>query len=340
MTRIFDRSEAIQRTAVRTVLTAILATGALYAGTAHAAGTTAGTTISNTATATFTDMGGNPQSIDSNTVEIKVDELIDVVVDATDPGDVQTVPGATGQVMTYKITNTGNGSEAFTLTANGAMGGDDFDPTAVQIFIDNPSAGTPGVYDPGVDTLYTPGTNDPVLAADASVTVFVVSTIPSGVADGNKGIVELSADAKTGTGAPGTSFAGLGDGGTDAVVGTTGGDAEDVATFLVQNATLTFNKSASVLDPFGGAETVPGAIITYTLVATVSGTGQLANVVIGDAIPASTTYQPGTITVQATGQTDAADADAGAFSGTAISASLGNVPAGSTRTVTFKVKVN
>jgi uncharacterized repeat protein (TIGR01451 family) len=340
MTRISAQPIAANGVQVRTAMALILAAGSMWSTSAMAAGTNAGTTISNTATASYTDPGGTAKTIDSNTVDIKVDELINAVVDATDPGDVQTVPGATGQVLTYTITNTGNGNETFSLNANASVGGDQFNPTGVQIFIDNPTAGTPGVYDPGVDTLYTPGSNDPTIAPDASVTVFVVTTTPSGVADGDKGIVEFTATSTTGTGTPGTSFAGQGDGGTDAVIGTTGGDGQDSATFVVQNATIALAKTATVLDPFGGSETVPGSIITYSLVATITGSGTLTGVAIGDNIPASTTYQAGTLTLQGGGLTDAADADAGAFTGSAINVNLGNVTGGNTRTVTFKVRVN
>ena len=63
-----------------------------------------------------------------------------------------------------------------------------------------------------------------MLNADAFVTVLVVNDIPAGAADGNVGFSRLTADARTGIGAPGTTFAGQGASGTDAVVGTTGAD--------------------------------------------------------------------------------------------------------------------
>ena len=304
---------------------------------AHAAGTVAGTTITNTATATYNDPGGNPQSASSNPVNIKVDELLDVTVARADPGDVPTVPGGTNQVLSFAVTNTGNGSEAFVLTPNSTIGGDQFDPTTTSIVID--SNGN-GVYDPGVDTVYSAGVNDPTLAPDASVKVFVLSTIPGGAADGNRGITSLTAAAKTGTGAPGTAFAGQGQGGGDAVLGSSGGDSVDQSAYVVQNATALLTKSASITDPFGGSEPVPGAIITYTIAAAVSGSGTLSNMTIGDGIPINTTYQTGTLRLQGSPLTDATDADAGEFTGTAINVRLGSVPGGTTRTVTFNVRIN
>ena len=102
---------------------------------------------------------------------------------------------------------------------------------------------------------------------------------------------------------------------------------------------MTFVKAASVSRPYG-ASIVPGAVITYTLTATVSGTGALNNVAIADAIPADTTYLPGTLTLEGAALTDAADADAGRFTGAGVEVGLGSVAAGATRTVTFQVEID
>ncbi|MFM9853225.1 MAG: hypothetical protein ACKVOJ_10535 [Sphingomonadaceae bacterium] len=318
------------------LLPLVVATASIgFATPAMAAGTTAGTTISNTATATFNDPAGNQQSQPSNTVDILVDELLDVVVDATDASDVVVTPGATQRVLTYSVTNSGNGSEAFRLTANPTIGGDQFDPTVTSIVIDNGD----GVFGPG-DTVYVAGSNDPVLAPDGSVTVFILSTIPAGAVDSDRGFAELTAAAVTGTGAPGTTFPGAGQGGGAAVVGSTGADSTDRGAYIIQSATLSFVKSAVTADPFGGTRPVPGAIVTYTLVATVSGSGSLSNAQISDTVPIGTTYQAGTITLQGGALTDATDGDAGQFTLGAVSVSLGTVPAGQTRTVTFRTKIN
>lgn len=308
-----------------------------FAEPAQAVGTAAGTTISNTATATYTDAGGNPASVPSNRVDIRVDEILDVTVVSSDPGDVATLPGTTNQVLTFTVTNTGNGSETFRLSPVNAIGGDAFDPTTTSLVID--SNGN-GVYDAGIDTIYNAGSNDPVLAPDTSVRVFVLSTMPAAATNGQRGQTDLTATAITGSGTPGTAFAGLGQGGGDAVVGTTTALGRDDGFYIVNAATVAFVKSATVLDPFGGSKPVPGAIITYTLVATVSGSGSLANLAAGDPIPASTTYVPGSITSQATPITDLTDADAGEFAASRVSVRFGTVPGGQTRTITFKVKIN
>lgn len=312
---------------------ALLAALALSAQ-AHAAGTRAGSTISNTASASFNN-GAGTQTVDSNRIDLLVDELLDVTVDSSNPADVPTTPGATSQVLTFSVTNTGNGAEAFGLSTIANAGGDNYDPVVTQIYIDNGD----GVFDASTDTLYTPGANEPALNPDQSITVFVLATTPGTAVDGNRGIVSLVAAAKTGTGAPGTSFAGLGEGGGDAVVGATGADAQDASAFVVAAASVTLVKSAVVTNILGTADPVPGATITYTIVATVAGSGSVAGLAITDNIPADTTYVPGSTTLGGSILSDGVDADAGDYNGTRINVALGTVAGGQTRTVTFRTTI-
>ena len=317
------------------IVTPALAIALLMPSQAYAAGTRAGTTISNTASASF-DTGSGTQTVDSNRVDLRVDELLDVTVATGNPSDVPTTPGATNQVLTYSLTNTGNGQEAFALSTIANVGGDNYDPVVTQIYIDNGD----GIFDASTDTLYALGANDPVLNPDQSVRIFVRASTPSGVVDGNRGIVTLVAAAKTGTGAPGTAFAGQGEGGGDAIVGSTGGDGQDNGAFRVAAATVSLVKSASIVDPFGGSEPLPGAIITYTIVATVAGSGSVNGLAVTDNIPANTTYVAGSIALGGGALTDAVDADAGDYNGTRIRVGLGTVAGGQTRTVTFRTRIN
>jgi len=331
----FTQAKRASRTGLMTA--GLCAAGAICAAApAHAAGTPAGTVINNSATATYDLPGGGQDSVTSNVVSLTVDELLDVSVASTDGGDVSVAPAGINQVLTFRVTNAGNGSEAFVLTARDTVGGDDFDPSATSLVIDDGN----GVYDPGIDTVYVAGSNEPVLAPDGSVLVFVLSSIPAGAGNGQRGRVDLVAVAATGSGAPGTTFAGQGEGGGNAVVGATGADAEDDGHYAVSAATVAFVKSATVADPFGGATQVPGAIITYRLVATVGGSGSLANLRIDDAVPAGSTFEAGSIRLEGTPLTDAADADAGEYTGTGIAVRLGTVAAGGTRTVTFQVAID
>ncbi len=313
-------------------------TAACVAGAtpAFAAGTQAGTQIENVATASYTPPGGSdPITVDSNKVVLKVDELLDVKVTWEDPSRVVVGSPSANQKLKFKVTNTGNGPEKFTIATNAAVTGDQFDPTVTQVYLD--SNGNGG-YDEGVDQIYTG--NEPVIQPDGSIILFVSSSIPAGRADQDLGHVALTATAQTGSGTPATVFAGQGQGGGDAVVGFSTAAASVQGTYIVASAMVTLQKSAVVLDSWGGATRVPGSVITYTIVATVGGSGSVGSLSINDAIPAGSTYQPGSIALGGTALTDAANDDAGQFSGNAISVNLGNVSAPSTQTVTFKVKIS
>lgn len=306
------------------------------AAPAAAAGTAAGTKIDNIASATYDLQGGGQGTVSSNTVSLRVDELLDVALTSADAGDVQARTGDTG-VLKFTLTNAGNGPEAFRLSTLSTVGGDDFDPSATSIVLDTNGN---SVYDAGVDTAYVAGSNDPLLVPDQSLAVFVLSTMPASGTDGHRGAVQLDAEAVTGSGAPGTSFAGRGEGGGDAVVGATTAEDDAQGTYRLTSTTVAFVKSAAVADPFGGAKPVPGAIITYTLRATVSGSGSVSNLSVADNIPAGTGYEPGSITLDGTSLTDAPDSDRGRFANDAVAVSLGTVAGGGAHTVTFKVKIN
>lgn len=304
-----------------------------FGAPAFASGVPAGSLIENTATATFTANAAT-QSVDSNKVTLTVDEVLDVAVSSQESGPVA---ASTTAVLRFKVTNTGNGGEAFTLTANPAVTGNAFDATVTGLAID---VNANGVYDAGVDTALTNGAASPVLGPDGPLDILVSVSIPNSAAPNATSKVQLSAVATTGTGAPGTLFAGGGVSGGDAVVGASGAQANAQATLTVNKAVVSLVKSATIADPFGGARPVPAATITYSIVANVTGTGTVTGLAVNDAIPAGTTYLAGTLTLEGTPLTDGADADTGQASTSAVAVQLGDVAAGATRTVTFKVRIN
>lgn len=318
----------------RGTATAIAVSLCAYAPFANAGGVSAGTLIENTASASY-DNGSETITVPSNTVSVKVDELLDVTLTSLDPGPISTAPGS--EVLTFEVTNTGNGPEAFTLTANPAVAGNDFDTTVDGIAIDTNGNGT---YDPGVDEILTGPETTPELGVDEAVTVFVLVTVPNTVTDGDTSDVDLLAEAVTGTGAPGTVFARQGTDNSDAIVGSTGADANAIGSLIIGLTEVDLTKSASVLDPFGGTGIVPGATITYTIVAQVSGTGSVADLVVTDAAPADTTYVAGTLTLDGSSLTDAADADEGEADAAGISVDLGTVAGGTSHSITFDVTID
>jgi uncharacterized repeat protein (TIGR01451 family) len=312
---------------------------AFWASASFAVGTPVGTSIDNVAEVTF-ELGGTTLTQSSNPVSITVEEILDLNLLAQTPQrSVQA--GDPDQWLLFTLTNTGNGTETFQLSSNNVVAGDDFDPAvpAVILYFDTDSSGD---LSPA-DIAYVPGTNDPDLAADASVDILVVYDIPAGLPDGSRGVVELSATAATGSGNPGDVFAGLGDGGIDAVVGANGATATAAAEYVVGNVQLDLMKSAVVNDPFGGNESVPGATIVYTVTVTATGTGTAVNSVFRDAIPVNTTFLAGSILLNGAGLTDASADDAGEFttSPDEVVVTLGDLTAaGVAPTIQFSVTID
>ena len=290
------------------------------AQTAHAVGTIAGREINNSAQANYA-IGGVAQSdVDSNTVQVFVDELLDVVVVNDDGAPVTVTTPGTSAELQFTITNTGNGSESFRLIADHTVIGDDFDPGLTQIYLE--SNGTLGLQTGGGgDTVYIAGNNDPLLAADAALIVYAVNSIPAGLNEDDQGFVELRAisvtvfdqaatDDPNDPGFPvvGTQYAGEGDldenGGANvnAVVGTSHNLAllllRDRGVYDVSAALVTLVKSViSVLDPFGGTSVVPGAVVSYQIVASVSGTGTVEDLLVTDGLPAELEYVASSLVV-------------------------------------------
>lgn len=154
-------------------------------GLALAAGTPAGTVISNQATVRFTDVNGNPLTQLSNVVTTTVSQVaaVTVVPDNTsnaDPGDVV--------LYAHTVTNNGNDDDTFDLTATSSEG------WTVVIYAD---AGTIGVYEPGTDL---PITGTGVLTADQVFPILVRVTVPAGTANATVDTTTVTATSQFNTG--------------------------------------------------------------------------------------------------------------------------------------------
>jgi uncharacterized repeat protein (TIGR01451 family) len=174
--------------------------------------------------------------------------------------------------------------------------------------------------------------------------VLLVNGIPGGVASGNRGRSELRAHAASGSGTPGTAFPGRGDGGVDAVAGSTGGAATLFGEYVVAGLQLTAVKSQTIVDTFGGARPLPGARINYQVVVTTAGTGTATGAAFNDLIPANTTFVAGSLQLNGTSLSDGADADAGEFATTPapqVRVNLGDLTSASgPQTISFAVTIN
>lgn len=323
--------------------TALLAAGLVASSATWAVGTPAGTIISNTATASYDDpVTGATGITTSDSANLTVLELISVNVTAQNTTPVTTDAGDTTQVLTFIVTNTGNGSEAFNIDASN-MAGDDIDADNIRVYVDTNGNGE---LDAG-DQLLTAGStiNLDANSSNPDVAVFVVVDIPATGAVGDTADIQLTAISNTpgaSTGSPGDLLPGEGTGVSDAVVGNNVTDNAS-ATFQIgeplTEATVIINKSiASRVDPFGGSTDVPGTVVTYQIDVEVAG-GDVTNLVITDAIPSQLDYIAGSVTVDAAAQTDAAGDDLTAVSGSDVAVTLGDVANGTTFVIQLQAEI-
>ena len=192
---------AIVKNRLRQAVVGVCASfGVLTFGAAQAAGTDAGTAVSNTFTLDY-DVGGTPQTQINNTgspTTFTVDRNVDLTV--TSQGDVNVSPGATGQELVFAVRNDGNDNQAYSLAVED-LGGDDFDAGSLsaRFYTDAGDDGifTPGVDDAGAGTAYTLGSGSATtdVAPDATIWVIISGDIPAGATDGQTDGVILLADS-------------------------------------------------------------------------------------------------------------------------------------------------
>lgn len=340
-------------------------------GTAHAqsTGTTAGTTISNTASVTYT-VNGTPQTTNSTTASFVVDRKVNFTVVRDQAANTQVNLGQTGAVVSFKVTNTTNGTQDFILAADqagivaGLLTGDNFDMLNLKAYVD--SNGN-GVYDPGVDTQ----TYIDELAPNASVEVFLVGTVPTTPVSISQANVALHVTAAAG-GQAGTQGAALvatdlNLGNADNTVDIVFADDDDdgigvdiarngqgwaygAYEISARNVALTVTKTALVLSDgvnLINPKALPGAVVQYCLLANNATLLTPANsVTLTDVIPANTTYVAGSTLVGLPGGTctllGAPQDDATVFNATTktVTVNVGTVNGGGVVAVSFRVTIN
>ncbi|MGA1798296.1 hypothetical protein VH567_05895 [Sphingomonas sp. 4RDLI-65] len=313
-------------------------TGAQVGAQAVTAQTLAGTPIVNTAGLRF-DLNGTAQSTVSNTVTIIVAERLDVGLVRNGQGGI--VVAAQPTVVPLTLTNMDNGRESFVVAASVSSG-----PITLRALVTD--ANGDGLYDPAIDLAPVDG-RTPVLAPGQSIALLAI-VAASGGATGATATLTVTAQSSTGSGSTGSAYAGLGDGGSDAVVGPTGAIARVAVPLTTALSGPALFKSQSVRAADGSQNAVRDAVITYTLEARF--TDAVAGARILDPIPGGTAFVPGSLVLDGTPLTDAGDGDAGRFDpqsapqsapqsvqGGAIAVALGQVAAASVHTVQFKAKI-
>jgi uncharacterized repeat protein (TIGR01451 family) len=286
------------------VLSLALLAFVAMAASVFAAGTPAGTVISNFAIGNYKDANGNslPQ-VTSNTVTTTVAQVAGV--DVTPGSGAQN--GGPGQTVAYPvtITNNGNGSDNLTITldTSGLPVG-----WTGAVYYDANGDGVLQQSEIDAGAVTQTGT----LAADATFKVIVSVTPSAGAVNGDAGAVTLTATATFDT------------------------NVSDSGTFTTTTAAVVISpiKSVSHVSPQSGD------VVTYSIVGGNSGDDTAFNVVKRDTIPANTTYIANSVTLNGASQTDAADGDKTTVSGGVVTIVKGDVAPGVTGTITFQVRVN
>ncbi|MFM2273759.1 MAG: hypothetical protein RL702_2824 [Pseudomonadota bacterium] len=351
----------MKRSARWLVAVSAITMSVMGAQAAQAAGTSAGTTITNTVTVDY-KVGSIAQTTKTATNSFKVDRKVNVLVETQDSTTVQVTPGQTQVATKFKVSNLSNAALDFALSSaqltgtTAKHGGTDtFDVTITGIYLDSNGS---GVFDSGDQAV----TYLDELAADGSKIVFVVANVPLGLGTGDVAGVTLKATGREG-GTAGSMGAALSETSSsnpmdvETVFGDSAGAADaardaahsDGDDYTVLAAALTVAKTSRVVsDPVNGTSSpkaIPGAVIEYCI-AVSNGAGSAAanTVTVNDPVPANMTYDS-SFGIKVNGSVDASGVCSvgtagGTYASNTVSGSLSNLAAGDTKTLYFRAVID
>lgn len=165
---------------------------------AFAAGTVSGTNVESTASLSFSVNGTTSTATSTNT--FVVDNKVDLTVATVDTQAVSVSPNTTSVILTFRVQNTGNTVQDYSLsaltTSTTAFSGDNevtdtYDLSNVNVYVDTNGN---NVYDAGEDTQ----TYIDELAPDAQQTVFIVADVPADAANDAIAVYDLKAQTAEG----------------------------------------------------------------------------------------------------------------------------------------------
>ncbi|UCF31257.1 MAG: DUF11 domain-containing protein [bacterium] len=303
--------------------------------TALAIGTEAGTTISNTASVSYSLGAVSQRPVESSpsgnsvagtgngtATTFLVDNKVNLVTAELVAAATQAGPGQTNTVFAFNVSNTGNTVQDYTVVASnfavgdtvnlGGLLTDDMDVTITAVAVDTSGDNAYGAGDTTTagNSAVISNLSPSTAGTDSNITVFVLATVPISAVDGSVAVVGLNATTfDAGGGGITSSNAGdVWDTTTVQVVFADGAGSDDVAlngdysargAYVAAAALLTVTKSADVIsDPFtttGNPKAIPGAVIEYTVEINNSGTAAADSVILTDVLPA-TLGAPVTIT--------------------------------------------
>lgn len=260
-----------QKPLVKAIAAVVVAGGIGVSAPAVFAATAAGTQIKNLATVTYEDAAGNVYSAQSNEAVVTVAQVYSATVGVD--VDLSAAPGQT-VYLPYVLTNTGNGTDTFDLTAiDGITGGDNINASNITIYEDTNGNGEPDAGEPPITNLTLPANVDNI------ANLVVAVEVPASATDGQTLGVTLTAQAY--------------EGGTASVVGSVldltavpvrGRDGENGT----NESLITVTGDAVLVTTKSSVHDVAANEITYTLTVKNNGNTAANDVVIFDGLPANT----------------------------------------------------
>lgn len=264
------------------------------AGAALANGTTAGTVISNYATANFNSSNGTAMPAATSSTQTNSVSAMYGISSVNNPLDVTVLAGRTN-IFAYTFVNGGNSPDYFYFATNDSKISNTFAGSnwTITYYLDDGDL----ALDIGVDTVLNEGDSF-LVAESASVVIFAYIDTPLD-ATGGLGI-SYPFELYT-TNVPNGFYTN-----TDLSVVYAGYsnlstifDGDYSFTFVGKIPDLYISKSfavdSSILASYegGASDPVPGARVTYTISYDNDGPGDANNLIIEDMLPANTTYDPG-----------------------------------------------
>ena len=286
----------------------------------QAKGVAAGVVISNTVIVTA---DGMPDFGLRATNEFTVAETLNFDLISLDSQAVTVVSPSNDRVLSFQLTNTGNGTESFLLTSNTIITSDSFDPIVNSIWIEgNKTSGFQNKASARTDSQYLVDLNKVTLKADESVVIYVLSRIPKSLGLSQTGKVKLNVKADI----PnieqykvGDSISTASDKGVDLVVLKDQGVSQAIGSYITSSLSLNMKKTVTkIIDPYNKERVMPGSEVTYKISVSATGDGLIENLVITDPAPKNMHYKAGSMMLNNIPLSDGQDNDQGDFGKTSI----------------------
>lgn len=305
---------------LRLVALAAFLIAALASTLAYAVAPPANTQIGNQASATYTDASNTQRTATSNVVVTVVQQVASFTLTTDGQGKPATAGGQV--VFPHTLTNTGNGTDTFTLNVANNTSGDNFDLTTLALYADANGDGIPD-------------NNTAITSTGALASGATFKFVASGIVPGSATATQTAAIAVTAIGT--------------ATITPAPTQTNTDTTTVTANAVINVTKSMSAAS--GAAGSGPYAV---TLTYTNTGNSTATNLTLTDALPAGLTYVAASarwsVTGTGTALTDANDGaqgtvpntityDFGATVAGRMTAVVAQVVPGETRTLTFQVNI-